>query len=210
MYSIYPSFVLGFHGCDKSVAEDIFSGKTSLRSSTNPYDWLGHGVYFWENNPKRALDFARQIKKYPELFNEKIKTPAVVGAIIDLGHSLDLSDAKDLSSIKYAYDVLFESSKSSGVPLPENKRAPTSKELIFRHLDCAVIEVTHVLQQELIDEGSANYTFDTVRGYFQEGSKLYENSGIRSKNHTQICVRNPNCIKGYFRVREPNSSYRIP
>lgn len=100
MYSVRPSFVLGFHGCDERVAEEVFADKTSLRESTNSYDWLGHGVYFWENSPERALDFAQQIKKAPKLFQEKITKPAVIGAIIDLGHCLDLSEAKNIALIQ--------------------------------------------------------------------------------------------------------------
>jgi len=57
MYETLPSFVLGFHGCDRRVAERVFAGKSTLKSSENDYDWLGHGVYFWENNPQRAMDF---------------------------------------------------------------------------------------------------------------------------------------------------------
>ncbi len=35
-------------------------GGGSLRPSENDYDWLGHGVYFWENNEQRALQFAEE------------------------------------------------------------------------------------------------------------------------------------------------------
>ena len=34
--------------------------------------------------------------------------------------------------------------------------------------------------------------------------------GIRDKDHVQICVRNPNCIKGYFRVLDPVPGHPIP
>ncbi len=43
-------------------------------------------------------------------------------------------------------------------------------------------------------------SFDTVRGMFTEGEPLYEGAGFHARNHIQICVRNPRCIKGYFRV----------
>jgi hypothetical protein len=41
-------------------------------------------------------------------------------------------------------------------------------------------------------------SFDSVRGVFFEGEDLYQNAGFKSKNHIQIAIRNPNCIKGYF------------
>lgn len=210
MYSVRPSFVLGFHGCDKSVADAVFAGKKSLRDSTNSYDWLGNGVYFWENSPERALDFARQIKNLSKLFKKKIKNPAVIGAVIDLGHCLDLSEAKNLKLIKSAYEFLKSTSKSAGSELPENKRAKKSKKLLFRHLDCAVIEMTHTLQEELVADGIEDYEYDTTRGYFIEGQKLYKDTGFCEENHIQICVRNPNCIKGFFRVRSKHKSFRIP
>jgi hypothetical protein len=67
MYSSLPHFVIAFHGCDKSVANKVVSRTNPhLISSKNKYDWLGHGIYFWEQNYRRALDFATQIKDHPE------------------------------------------------------------------------------------------------------------------------------------------------
>ncbi|MDR3328920.1 MAG: hypothetical protein LBS63_02270 [Prevotellaceae bacterium] len=44
MYSTRSGLVLGFHGCDKSVADAVLSGAAALKSSTNSYDWLGYGI----------------------------------------------------------------------------------------------------------------------------------------------------------------------
>ena len=41
---------------------------------------------------------------------------------------------------------------------------------------------------------------DTVAGVFVEGNKIYENAGFFEKTHIQICVRDPQLIKGVFRV----------
>lgn len=38
------NLVIGFHGCDLSVADKIITGKDELRPSKNSYDWLGHGI----------------------------------------------------------------------------------------------------------------------------------------------------------------------
>lgn len=47
-YEYQPSFVLGFHGCEKRVAEKILNGKEPhLLRSEKKHDWLGHGIYFW-------------------------------------------------------------------------------------------------------------------------------------------------------------------
>ena len=90
LYSRRSNLVIGFHGCDQSVVEAVIAGKTELLASTNDYDWLGNGIYFWE------------------------------------------------------------------------------------------------------------------------GQELYPNAGFREKNHIQICVCNPNCIKGYFLPRGINQDYPNP
>jgi hypothetical protein len=56
MYSTRSGLILGFHGCDESVAKEVVAKGKILRESHNNYDWLGHGVYFWENSSERALE----------------------------------------------------------------------------------------------------------------------------------------------------------
>ncbi|HYE54151.1 MAG TPA: hypothetical protein VD996_04880 [Chitinophagaceae bacterium] len=34
--------------------------------------------------------------------------------------------------------------------------------------------------------------------------------GFHEKNHIQLCIRNPNCIKGYFLPRTAHKSWTIP
>lgn len=49
MYSKRTGLILGFHGCDQTVRDEIVSMEGGmLLPSSNNYDWLGHGVYFWE------------------------------------------------------------------------------------------------------------------------------------------------------------------
>lgn len=201
MYSVLPHFVLGFHGCDRTVAEKVFSGKTELKLSDNDYDWLGNGVYFWENNPERALAFAQRIKQYPKISRGKIETPAVVGAIIDLGHCFNLLDSKFIQLLKVGYNIVSENIRQSGETMPQNTAIDKNGDVLKRCLDCAVIEAVHDKQDELFKIGKADYKFDTTRGVFIEGEQVYPTAGFRSKNHIQICVRNPACIKGYFRVK---------
>lgn len=200
MYSTLPHFVLGFHGCDKSIADEVIShDRKHLERSTNSYDWLGHGIYFWENNPARALEYAAFLKDHPERISKgkkQIKTPAVVGAIIDLGYCLNLLEAHSLDVVKQSYKILKDIYKSSGLELPRNLGAKGNKDLLLRNLDCAVIEAVHTFNKE---DGKPAY--HTVRGMFIEGEPIYEGAGIFDKSHIQICVRNQNCIKGYFHPR---------
>ncbi|MGI6648974.1 MAG: hypothetical protein ACOX5W_07930 [Bacillota bacterium] len=200
MYSTLPNFVLGFHGCDLTVYNRIIYLNERLTKSQNSYDWLGHGIYFWENNPNRAFEYAEELKH-----RGKIKDVAVIGAIIDLGYCLNLMEYNSLQILKRGYKILKEAIDKTGGKLPENKRVGSSTDLLLRHLDCAVIEMVHAFNK---DEGHREY--DSVRGLFIEGDELYPNAGFREKNHIQICVRNPNCIKGYFSPLDPIEDFHIP
>ena len=201
LYSSRSNLYIGFHGCDKSVAEMILHGG-NLKPSKNDYDWLGHGVYFWENNEQRALQFAREASKRK---SSSIKEPFVIGAVIDLGYCLDLTDMGCLAEIRQSYEALRDAFVKAGKDLPINKSIDPNGDLLLRQLDCAVIEYEHT-----INEMAKVKSFDSVRGVFVEGNDLYPGGGIKEKNHIQICVRNPNCIKGYFLPRIKDESYSNP
>jgi hypothetical protein len=62
MYSSRSGLVLAFHGTDRETAELVVAGKADLIPSTNEYDWLGHGIYFWDNSLSRAINFAEERK----------------------------------------------------------------------------------------------------------------------------------------------------
>lgn len=193
MYSTRAGLILGFHGCDQSIVQDILTGKKSLEPSTNEYDWLGHGIYFWDNSPSRALEYATLLKNNPGRAKRPIKNPAVIGAVINLGFCLDLLDYENLQFVKAAYEILAASNKMAGAPIPENRSPGTGRDLLLRELDCAVIQTLHLIRAQ-----TGQKPFDSVRGVFWEGRELYHNAGFREKHHIQLCICNPNCIKGYF------------
>ena len=188
-YEIYPSFVLGFHGCDREIGEAVINREISnLDPSRNDYDWLGEGVYFWESNPARALDFARERAQGGLNSRGEIRDPFVVGAILDLGHCFSTTEMTALQQLTRAYRTLQRNSEKSGEPLPSN--GPTFK---TRRLDCAAFNLMHTLAAL---EGRVPY--DTIRAAFSEGGELFSGSGFRQADHTQICVRNLDCVLGYF------------
>lgn len=190
------SFVLGYHGCDDKTGEKILSNSDHVSPSKNAYDWLGAGAYFWENSRERALSWAKFLQKCPQVAAHKIEKPFVVGAIIDLGNCLDLSDAGSLTIIRKGYEKFKATAQSASAQLPVNERAhDADTDLVKRHLDCAVVNFVHALRDR-----SNLRPFDTVRGIFTEGGELYPGAKIQSKTHVQICVRDPaKSIKGYFR-----------
>ncbi|MCC6548297.1 hypothetical protein IT570_14140 [Candidatus Sumerlaeota bacterium] len=203
MYDVLPSFILGFHGCDHAVAEEILSSrKPSLQISRNTYDWLGHGLYFWENSPERARLWS--LEKQKRLRLEKIEfNPAVIGAIIDPGLCLNLLDSEALQLLPKAHKSLSDLMTKNGQILPTNITSGSANDLLIRDLDCAVLELLHILRKR-----EHQQPFDTVRGMFVEGREVYPGAGFHEKNHIQICVRNPRCLKGFFRVLdEPDSDF---
>ncbi len=167
----------------------VLTGEVRLRPSENDYDWLGHGIYFWENNLRRALDFAQYRTDHPGE-GKAIQEPCVLGAVIGLGHCLDLLETGSLNLVKTAYEVFAETVEDAQVELPRNTMGP---DLRLRKLDCAVMEFLHHSQDRDVD-----LRYDSVRGVFTEGNELYPGAGFHEKDPIQICVRNPNCIKGYF------------
>lgn len=188
--------VLGFHGCDRSIAEEILkSQEKHLRPSENTYDWLGSGIYFWLNDPMRAYEWACETQKRNPA---KVQEPYVIGAIINLGNCLDLCERHSISSLQKAYfdlEIAFEEMDIDMYKILKNKQPDSGGFNLIRPLDCAVINHLH----EMSDETGVSY--DSVYGYFQEGSDAYEGAGIKEKSHIQICVRNTDCIKGYFLPR---------
>lgn len=178
----YQRMVIAYHGCDKSVVDSVIAGG-ALKQSENDYDWLGTGIYFWEQGPGRALDWAKMQKK-----RGLISNPAVLGAVIQLGNCLDLLDVDMTSQLRDIYPIFDKNLKKDGYPLPTN--APHEK----RHrLDCAFLNWAIPLLEE-----ESSLPYHTVRGVFVEGSPLYPSSQLHTESHIQLAVRKPNAIVGYF------------
>lgn len=76
--------------------------------------------------------------------------------------------------------------------MPINRTVSEGGDLLLRDLDCAVINNLHRAMKV------KKQPFDSVRAAFWEGEDAYPGACFRELSHIQICVRNPNCIKGYF------------
>lgn len=198
---IVSSIVLAYHGCDLALAEKVINRNESLTPSQNAYDWLGHGVYFWENSPLRALQWAEFLASRP---HSKIRKPSVIGAIIDLGNCLDLTDQSSLDLLKGVYLRFKEMCDVAHLPIPKNTGVnEDDNDLLLRYLDCAVVNYCHAFinkenQTRLTTGTNPIREFDSVRGVFYEGKSLFDGSKFREKTHIQIAVRNTGKILGYF------------
>lgn len=64
-------------------------------------------------------------------------------------------------------------------------------------------KIEEKMNQDMAKNGFSHLTpFDTVRGVFTEGGPAFEGAGIQLKSHIQVCIRNLNCIKGFFIPRQ--------
>ncbi len=190
-YAAYQRLVIAYHGCDASVAHDVLEKEGSLKPSQNDYDWLGHGIYFWEHGPSRALDWARQ-----QQVRGKIRKPAVIGAILHLGNCFDLLDTYFTNVLADVFPSFREATTALDGSFSNSPAHAQDSDTLLRRLDCAVINwAIGKFQQTNPDQPR----FQSVRGVFQEGEPAFPESTIRRKSHIQIAVRDPACIVGYFR-----------
>ena len=154
-------------------------------------------IYFWEHGPERALRFARE---HPR--RSAVRTPAVVGALIQLGTCLDLLDTHHTAALSEGYRLWSGLLAASGRPLPRNTGQPPYYKV--RRLDAAL------LNWFLAYMASQGTQFDTVRAAFAEGEPVCPGSGLYREHHIQVAVRNPECILGVFRPSTFGPTRRPP
>lgn len=184
----YDRTVIGYHGCDAETAEWVLRGD-GFRASVNGYDWLGHGVYFWEYGPDRAWRFALEQQR-----RGLVRRPAVVGAVLQLGRCFDLMDTRFTAELADSFPAFQEWLGGEGLTMPANRgRTPDQK---LRYLDCSVLN-WFLGKSDLRGKG-----YDSVRGGFTEGEPVYAGAGIHWESHIQLSIRNPACIIGVFRPTE--------
>jgi hypothetical protein len=103
-----PIQVFGYHGTSREKANTILS--EGFRISDNDYDWLGEGVYFFQDALYRAMQWATQ--QHPQ-------HPAVIRAIIQLDNCIDLLDIKWFPPLKIVYNSFREGYQRFERPLPK-------------------------------------------------------------------------------------------
>jgi hypothetical protein len=176
--------VLGYHGCDREYADALMAGEVAVedwRPSRNAYDWLGHGIYFWEHAPGRARAWA----------DRRGKT-GVVGAVIDLGRCLDFTDTDYTAVLGEHFARVADDYRESGLVLPANRRGRND-------LDCLVVNDLVATMSE------GGMKVQSVRCPFLEGEPAFPGSAILKESHIQVAVVDPGCILGVFR---PNTAGR--
>ena len=190
--------IVGFHGCDQTTADRVLVTGESIKPSSNRWDWLGEGIYFWEQNPERAWSFAAE-----QQARGKFTHPSVIGAFIHLGRCFDLTRSLATSALADAYGGLRAAAEALGNPIPSNRAGEGGgADILLRDLDCAVLNF-HLRAADR-SEGEGSRFYQPVRGVFVEGTPAYPGACIYTKTHTQIAVRDPSVIVGYFRPSRYN------
>ncbi len=198
-----PSYVLGYHGCDKATARRILEDGEEFIHSEKDYDWLGPGAYFWENDPERAFEWAEQ-----RVADQKAADAYVVGAVLDLGNCLDLTLRENLEWLRLGYADLEGSFRNDTAQMPANRdvrghHGVPDKLLRFR--DCAVIRRIH----SLVELDPEQPKFDSVRGMFLEGAEVYDGAGFNQLTHTQIAVLTQDCVIEVFTPKALRDRIRL-
>ena len=169
-----PIRIFGYHGTSEEKANSILID--GFLASDNDYDWLGKGVYFFQDAPVRAMQWAIQ---------QHSPNPAVICSVIRLDNCIDLLDVKWFPPLKNLYSSFREQYRIANLPLPQQNSIRSKA----HRLDCEFFNYT---TQMLRDRGQ---DIEAIRAVFVEGEPIFPNSAIFDLAHIQIAVRNIDLIE---------------
>jgi hypothetical protein len=165
-----PEAVSGYHGTNARAAALILQQGFTI--SRNDYDWLGDGIYFFQDSPARAWEWARQ---------RHGREAAVVASRLRLRDCMDLLDPNWTTVLADSYDSFLAQLKEAGLPLPRQTAGA-------HRLDRAVINyaVGILAEQDIVVRA--------VRAAFAEGAPVFPDSALFTRAHVQIAVRDTSLI----------------
>jgi hypothetical protein len=163
---------IGYHGTSRTVAQIVL--RDGFRFSRNAYDWLGDGVYFFQDAPNRAREWAAQ--RYGS-------DGVVIRSVIRLEDCLDLLDIQWNVFLEAAYTSLVDIAQQAGAQLPRQTSGA-------HRLDRAV--VNHAVSFLAAQQGMP---VRAVRGVFGGGQPVFPGSAILDRAHVQIAVRDASSIE---------------
>jgi hypothetical protein len=186
MSKIQQILVYGYHGTNLERAESIL--REGFTASSNDYDWLGEGIYFWQDAPEKAWLWAK--KKHHQ-------NSAVIRAeiTINIDFTIDLFDSFPenayLMSLKQAYEHFRH--LLSTTDLIKQKGG-------YHGLDKLIIDyVANILIPEL--QGKH---IQVIRSVFIEGEPIFpslgknEKSAFHDESHVQIAVKDSSVIGNFY------------
>lgn len=165
-FQLEPIIVTGYHGTSRSAADKILAD--GFQSSENEWDWMGTGIYFWQDAPIRAYRWAQE-----RLKKEGSPEPAVVvAAKIRLDEFVDLLDQRGMKTLQ---DLAKGYLGQENLIELRNQRGAN-------RLDCAVFNfATNVLSWLGADVSG-------YRAACVEGNPLTPGSPIYDLSHVQLAV----------------------
>ena len=170
VFLIEPIKVIGYHGTSSESAAKILTD--GFRASTQDWEWLGRGAYFWQDAPYRAQSWAIE-----RLGREGYTGPiAVVAAEILLAGFTDLLDKQGMGQLKEIAERYVASNQSLQNAGKANR------------LDCAVFNFATIVLQ------SKGVVVNGYRAACVEGLPLTPGSPVHDLSHVQIVVIDESAI----------------
>jgi len=173
--------VRAFHGTTESAVDTIL-GTGQFLPSENSHDWLGTGMYFWQDAPALAWYWAEG--KARKQLNER---PAVIGAVLRLSDCMDFLDALRWEGpLQHVYEELKSAREAAGSSMPSQKIGQAHT------LDCLVIN-------QMIRLYSAHgVRIRCVRAPYGEDQQVFPGSAITRRGHVQIALLDEDLIEGIW------------
>ena len=176
-----PLTAIGYHGTTEEAADKLV--RENFQLSENSWEWLGHGVYFWQDAPKRAREWARSWLSLRKKYDGPV---AVVAAEIDLTDFVDMLDLEGVQRMREVVESFAQQDDGS----------TRVNEPPKNYLDCAIFNVaTKMLSSEGLQV--AGY-----RACCVEGTRLVENSPIYDRSHVQLAVLDQSTILRKWLVKD--------
>jgi len=171
-----PLEILGYHGTSVARATQILRG--GFRLSQNDWDWLGEGIYFWQDAPLRALQWART---WPGARTGG--GHAVIQARLRLEDCMDLldNDWNDLFSEASARFV--RTWAQEGRQIPTNNKPYGCNRLDRAYFDFIVGDLRRT-----------SVPIRSIRTAVTEGLPVQPASPICFDSHVQVAIRDHSLI----------------
>lgn len=161
-------YVEGWHGTTRETTKAVLGGE-SLRPSRSRWDWLGDGVYFFQDSAERAWKWARE---------RHAVEASVIRARIDLDGCLDLLQPRWFGVLEGLHDRVLSQLDVAGL-------TPPAQRGLAHGMDRLVINYA---VGALAGKG---LHIRSVRAAFAEGEPAFPGSALFSLSHVQVAVRDP-------------------
>jgi hypothetical protein len=195
--------IIGFHGTTKDRGRKILDELT-WELSDNDYDWLGRGVYLFQDSPLHALRFAekRAAENRDNGNSGDAIEPFVLRVKLNLLNCIDLTDSDWMPALRVQQGRFNLKRAAEGLDIPvqlpfvanpiPNRRTHlipgrsrgAMREDTKHYLDCAVMRF-------FVNDFPSADRPHSIRAAFVDGYPIYTTSWLFDLSHVQVCVLEP-------------------